>query len=154
MQKSIKKIIVSSGIVLLTLNIVHAEWYVGADTIQQEVIPYPSSLSESELSTNGILQYKENKNYSNSSISLFGGYQTTDNFSLQLEYQDDLSFGIDDMFAGSSLWFPEVRTQDFESSGLFLSGISRFPINDSGILYMKGGLFNWEVDSNYYQSSK
>ena len=153
MQNSIKKITVTVGIALLTVSNVHAEWFVGADTIHQEVIPYPSSLSESGLSTNGILQYKENKNYSNNSISLYGGYRTTDNFSLQLEYQDDLSFGIDDMFAGSSLWFPEARTQNFESNGLFLSGISSFPINDSGVLYMKGGLFNWEVDSNYYEFS-
>ena len=149
MQNSIKKFTVFAGIALLSLNCIYAEWYVGADTIQQEVIPYPSSLSESILSSNEILEYKENKGYSNNRLSLFGGYRTTENFSLQLEYQEDISFGIDDMFAGSSLWFPEVRTKNFESNGLFLSGISSFPISNNGIFYMKGGLFNWEVDSNY-----
>ncbi|MBT8112480.1 MAG: outer membrane beta-barrel protein, partial [Gammaproteobacteria bacterium] len=128
-------------------------WYVGADTSQQEVIPYPSSLSNNYFSTDDILSYKQNRNDPDNNVSLFGGYRTNQNFSLQLEYQDDLSFGIDDMFAGSSLWFPEASPQNFESSGLFLSGISSYPINDNGALYMKGGLFNWEVDSNYYETS-
>ena len=153
MQDTIKKIIVTSVFVLLSYSSVQAEWYIGADAIQQQVIPYPSSLTERELSTNDILNYKKGGSVRENSVSLFGGYRTTENFSLQLEYQDDLSFGIDDMFAGSSLWFPETGEQDFESNGLFLSGISSYPINDHGVLYMKGGLFNWEVDSNYYENS-
>lgn len=140
---------------MLTLNNVQAEWYVGADTAQQEVIPYPSSLSNNDFSSNDILSYKESRKIrsTDNNVSLFGGYRTTENFSMQLEYQDDLSFGIDDMFAGSSLWFPEAGSEKFESNGLFLSGISSYPINDNGFLYMKGGLFNWEVDSNYYETN-
>jgi len=132
---------------------VNAEWYVGADVEKKEVLPSPSSLSVSDFSTYDSLSYQQNNNVEGSSFSLFGGYRTTQNFSLQLEYQDDLSFGIDDMFSGSSLLFPETGSQNFESNGLFLSGISTYPINDNGVLYMKGGLFNWEVDSNYYETS-
>lgn len=153
MQDNIKKIIVTPVFVFLAFSSVQAEWYIGADAIKQQVIPYPSSLAERGLSTNDILSYKDGGSARENSVSLFGGYRTTENFSLQLEYQDDLSFGIDDMFAGSSLWFPEAGAQDFESNGLFLSGISSYPINDNGVLYMKGGLFNWEVDSNYYENS-
>jgi len=153
MQDSIKKIVVTPVFAFLAFSSVQAEWYIGADAVPQQVIPYPSSLTESELSTNDILRYKEGESTRENSVSFLGGYRTTENFSLQLEYQDDLSFGIDDMFAGSSLWFPEASTQDFESNGLFLSGISSYPINDNGVLFMKGGLFNWEVDSNYYETS-
>ena len=153
MKECIKKIVLTPIFAFLAFSSVQAEWYIGADAIQQQVIPYPSSLTESELSIDDILRYKEGGSSRENSVSLFGGYRTTEKFSLQLEYQDDLSFGIDDLFAGSSLWFPEEGTQDFESNGLFLSGISSYPINDNGFLYMKGGLFNWEVDTNYYETS-
>jgi hypothetical protein len=149
-----RKIILALAVfTVLVINNVQAEWYVGADAVQQDVIPYPSSLSNNDFSTNDILSYKQSRKNLENNVSLFGGYKTTQNFSMQLEYQDELSFGIDDMFAGSSLWFPEANTQNFESNGLFLSGISSYPINDSGVLYMKGGLFNWEVDSNYYETN-
>lgn len=148
-----KILITSSAFALFSISNVQAEWYLGSDANQQSVIPYPSSLTNSDFYTSDILTYKESKKTQDNSVSLFGGYKTAQNFSLQLEYQDDLSFGIDDMFAGSSLWFPETGTQNFESNGLFLSGISSYPINDNGALYMKGGLFNWDVDSNYYESS-
>ncbi|QMU60784.1 MAG: outer membrane beta-barrel protein [Gammaproteobacteria bacterium] len=153
MRNNIIKITITAGITMLTFSNVQAEWFVGSDTAQQEVLPYPSSLSDSDFSLNDILSYKESRNATSNNVSLFGGYRTTQNFSMQLEYQDDLSFGIDDMFAGSSLWFPEVGSQNFESNGLFLSGISSYPINDNGFLYMKGGLFNWEVDPNYNQTN-
>jgi len=153
MRNNIIKITITTGIAILALSNAQAEWYVGADTAQQVVIPYPSSLSNNDFSSNDILSYKESRSTADNNISLFGGYRTTQNFAMQLEYQDDLSFGIDDMFAGSSLWFPEAGTQNIESNGLFLSGISSYPINDNGILYMKGGLFNWEVDSNYYETN-
>ena len=149
MKECIKKIVLTPIFAFLAFSSVQAEWYIGADAIQQQVIPYPSSLTESELSIDDILRYKEGGSSRENSVSLFGGYRTTEKFSLQLEYQDDLSFGIDDLFAGSSLWFPEEGTQDFESNGLFLSGISSYPINHNPFLYMKGGLFNWEVDTNY-----
>ncbi len=153
MRSSLSKFTLIAGITMLSLSGVNAEWYLGADAEKKDVLPSPSSLSVNDFSTNDILSYKHSSNLQDNSLSLFGGYRTTQNFSLQLEYQDDLSFGIDDIFSGSSLWFPEVDTQNFESNGLFLSGIRSYPINDNGVLYMKGGLFNWEVNSDYYETS-
>ena len=131
---------------------VHAEWYVGANNSTNSILPYPSSLSEETLSVESIDRYDVGSN--NSTVSLFGGYRTNQHFSLQLEYQDELSFGVDNMFSGSSLWVPNSTSQRFDSNGLFLSGISSYPINDNGVLYMKGGLFSWEVDSENYQPSE
>lgn len=154
MDRLYKSIILAGILALTTNSYVHAEWYLGSNTVLQEsVIPYPSSLSNSDLIVDDILSYKANAKAQENSVSLFGGYKTSQNFSLQLEYQEDVSFGIDDMFAGSSLWFPETGDQEFETNGLFLTGIHSYPINDSGVLYMKGGLFNWDVDSKYYEQS-
>lgn len=146
MDNILKTLLTSAAFTVLAFSNAHAEWYVGADAIQKEAFPYPTSLISSELNS-----YKSDIDQNR--VSLFGGYKTKENISLQLEYQNNLSFGIDDMFAGSTLWFPEASTQDFESNGLFLSGISSYPINENGVLYMKGGVFNWEVDSNYYETN-
>lgn len=152
MRSNLIKTTLIASISLLALSAVNAEWYVGADSEKKDVLPVPNSLSVSDFSTYDILNYKQSAKLQDSSFSLFGGYRATQNFSLQLEYQDELSFGVDEMFSGSSLLFPETGTQDFESNGLFLSGISSYPINDNGVLYMKGGLFNWEVESNYFET--
>ena len=139
-------------VMILAQTNVHAEWYAGANASTNSILPYPSSLSEETLDVEPLNHYNIESNTSN--VSLFGGYRTNQHFSLQLEYQDELSFGVDDMFSGSSLWVPESTNKSFDSNGLFLSGISSYPINDSGVLYMKGGLFSWEVDSEYYQTSE
>ena len=139
---------------LLSLIFVNAnaEWYIGADASSKDILPYPESVSETSFAADSLNTYKVDSSTSN--LSLFGGYQHTDNFSLELEYQNDLSFGIDDMFAGSSLWLPESFSQNFESNALYLSGIQSYPISDSGVLYMKGGLFNWEIDPNFNETNE
>lgn len=142
----INKTLITAAIASLTSTNVSAEWYLGADAIQSQLIPYPSSLSSQQIDNYRSIEIEDR-------FSLFGGYRSNENFSLQLEYQDEVSFGIDDMFAGSSLWFPESNTRNFESSALYLSGIRSYPINESSNVYMKGGLFNWEIGSNSYTTN-
>lgn len=140
--------IMKIGLVCLALLLSHsvmADWYVGAETIEYRAIPNLNSLTES--SSLNVGQDEP------SGISLIGGYSTNKFFSVQIEYQDELAFGVDDMFAGSSLWFPETESTNFDSNALFLSGISSYPINDSSSLYMKGGVFNWEVDSKLFETN-
>ncbi len=142
------RIIIKTGLIsfsLLLTQTATAEWYIGAEAIENNAIPYLDSLRENSSST---FRPEEEDG-----ISLIGGYRTNKFFSLQLEYQDDLAFGIDNMFAGSSLWFPETESTSFESNALFLSGISSYSINDSASLYMKGGVFNWEIDSRFLEEN-
>ncbi len=121
----------------------NAEWYVGGEVIDTNIIPELESLTDED--PNSFI-YQD----STSSSSLFGGYKQNKYFSVQVEYQDEISLGLDSMFAGSSLWFPEAEVSDFDSNALYLSGVSSYQINDNGALYFKGGLFNWEVDSNLF----
>lgn len=143
-MQNLTKIILTS-VVLLISHSALAEWYVGAEAIESRAIPNLDSLIDSTS-----LDLRQNEQ---SGISLIGGYRTNKFFSVQLEYQDEVAFGIDDVFAGSSLWFPETQSSDFESNALFLSGISSYPINESSSLYLKGGVFNWEVDSNLFDTN-
>ena len=133
---------------LLALLLTHsavAEWYVGAETIENRAIPTLDSLSGNSFSEKSYFEEK--------GLSLTGGYRSNQFFSVQLEYQDEMSFGLDDMFTGSSLWFPEANVKNFESNALFLSGISSYPISDQGALYMKGGIYNWEVKSDLFEAN-
>lgn len=137
------KIIIALLVLLLTHSAV-AEWYIGAETIENRAIPTLDSLSGDSFSEKSYIEDK--------GLSLTGGYRSSQYFSVQLEYQDEMSFGLDDMFTGSSLWFPETNVTNFESNALFLSGISSYPINDQGALYMKGGIYNWEVESDLFET--
>ncbi len=139
---------VKIGLFFSTLLIAHtvsADWYVGAESIERNAIPYLDSLTEN---TSSNLKQEED------GISLVGGYRTNRFFSIELEYQDELAFGLDNMFAGSSLWFPEVESESFKSNAVFLSGVSNYSINKSTMLYMKGGIFNWEIDSGLLNSNE
>lgn len=144
MQKRLKIGLV--GLALLLSNSALAEWYVGAEAIEKRAIPALDSLSNS---TSLELRQQESDG-----ISLIGGYRTNKFFSVQLEYQNDLAFGIDDMFTGSSLWFPGTESANIESNALLFSGISSYPVNDSASLFMKGGVFSWEVDSRLNRPSE
>ena len=128
---------------LIFSNAAFADWYMGVEVIDTNIIPELESLTDEDHNN---FKYQDTIRTS----SLFGGYKKNDYFALQVEYQDEISLGLDSMFAGSSLWFPEAEVSDFDSNALFLSGISSYKINDQGALYLKGGLFNWEVDSNLF----
>ena len=143
-MKNIIKIGLVSISLLLTQTVA-AEWYIGAETIENNAIPYLNSLRE-----NTSTKYRQEDD---SGISLVGGFRTNKFFSVQVEYQDELAFGIDNMFAGSSLWFPETESANFDSNAVFLSGVSSYPITESASLYMKGGVFNWEIDSRFSDSN-
>ena len=131
---------------------VQAEWYVGASTNTNSILPAPSSLSDQTLQIDSVNRYEIEQNTSN--FSLFGGFKASQNFSLQLEYQDELSFGVDDLFSGASLWVPESSGELLDTNGFYFSGIQSYPINNNGVFYMKGGLFSWQVDTDYYQASE
>ncbi len=131
--------VILAALVLLPPQSLVAEWYIDTDVIKSLAIPNLNSLDESSP-----VDLRRDKY---SSVSLISGYRSGRFFSVQLEYQDQLAFGIDGMFAGSSLWFPQTEPMNFASNALFISGISSYPITDDSSLYMKGGVFNWEIDA-------
>ncbi len=142
-KQGILKLFVSLLAILLAHS-ASAEWYIGADTIDTSPIPTLNSLSNNTLVDQNISEEQ--------GLSLVGGFRTSKYFSVQVEYQDEISFGLDDMYTGSSLWFPEDGASNFDSNVIFFSGISSYPITDHGALYMKGGVYNWEVESDVLDS--
>ena len=121
MQNMIK-IVLASLALLFSHNIV-AEWYVGTETIESYAIPYLDSLAKNS-SAEGMDDGRD-------SFSLIGGYHTNEFFSVQLKYQDEILFGVENIFSGSSLWFPKAEPTNFKSNAVFLTGISSYSVNDN-----------------------
>ena len=117
-------------------SIVHAEWYWGADKINS-----PSWYQlEDDLSS-------YNSRGDNEGMKFYSGYKASDFFTLELEYKDQMEFGVGDVFSGQELWYDD-GSQDIDSRALFLSGQSTYNFEDGHFVYLRGGLYNWEVESN------
>jgi hypothetical protein len=128
--------ILSIGIIGVTP--VQAEWYLGADQISNNNWYDLEDYSIDTTSTE----------YSDPGIKLYSGYKANDLFSVELEYKDQMEFGVGNIFTGKELWLTDQTDVELESKTLFISGISTFSIDESKRLYLRGGLYNWDLKSN------
>ena len=129
-----------AGLLLISaanIAVVQAEWYLGADQVptskwyQLEDYSIDSSIPE----------------YTDPGLKLFSGYKASDFFSIELEYTDTMEFGVGDVFTSDELWLTDQNLNRFDSQTLFLSGQSKFNFAESKYLYVKGGVYNWDVES-------
>ena len=134
------KIYSIAGILLFSafnISVVHAEWYLGAGQV-------PTAKwyqLEDYAGVSSIPEYQE------PGLKLFSGYKASDFLSFELEYTDAMSFGVGDLFTGDELWLTDQSLKEFDSQTLFFSGQRTFNIDESKFLYIKGGLYNWDVQS-------
>ncbi len=121
---------------------VHAEWYLGADQISNNNW---YDLDDYSIDTS-ITDYSDT-NYSNSGIKFYSGYKASDLFSVEFAYKDQMEFGVGNVFTGKELWLTDQSDVELESKALFFSGISTFAIDETKRLYLRGGLYNWDLKS-------
>ena len=117
---------------------VHAEWYLGADQISNTNW---YDLDDYSIDTTIT-------DYSSPGIRLYSGYKASDLFSFELEYKDQMEFGVGNVFNGKELWLTDQSDVELESKTLFFSGISTFAIDETKRLYLRGGLYNWDLKAN------
>ena len=126
---------VSGAMFVTTAN---AEWYLGAGQI-------PASnwyqIEDYSISTN-------TPSNTAPGIKFFSGYKASDLFSIELEYKDQMEFGVGNVFSGNELWLTDQRDSDLDSKALLFSGISTFTIDENKRLFFRGGLYNWDLKSN------
>jgi len=128
--------IISIGIISST--VVQAEWYLGADQIPNK---HWYNLEDYSIDTT-ITKYAD------PGLKLYSGYKANDLFSLEFEYKDQMEFGVGNVFTGKELWLTDQSDVELESKALFFSGISTFAIDQTKRLYLRGGLYNWDLKSN------
>ncbi len=68
--------------------------------------------------------------------------------SVEFEYKDQMEFGVGNVFTGNELWLTDQSDLELESKTLFFSGISTFAIDETKRLYLRGGLYNWDLKAN------
>jgi hypothetical protein len=132
-----KKLLTSlTACVFAVASVAQAELYWGADSIQA---PKWYEIEE-EFSA------YSNEPSSASGMKIFSGYKASDFFSLELEYKDQMEIGVGDVFTGRELWYGNGE-QDINSKALLLSGQSTYKFDGGHYLYMRGGLYNWDIKS-------
>ena len=86
--------------------------------------------------------------FSNPGMKLYSGYKANDLFSIELEYKDQMEFGVGNLFHGHELWMTDKDSVDVNTRALFLSGQSTYNIDEGKYLYVRGGLYNWDIQSS------
>ncbi len=127
-------ILIAFGAIVVTP--VHAEWYLGVDQISNNWY----NLDDYSIDTT--------TDYQDPGLKLYSGYKTSEFFALEFEYKDQMEFGVGNVFAGNELWLTDQSDVELESKALFFSGISTFAIDEAKHLYLRGGLYNWDLKSN------
>lgn len=115
-----------------------AEWYLGA-----EDVPTANWYELEDYSIDTTISHASDPGF-----KFISGYKANDLFSVELEYKDQMEFGVGNVFSGNELWLTDQSDVELESKTLFFSGISTFAIDETKRLYLRGGLYNWDLKTN------
>ena len=123
---------------LVSVTAAQAEWYLGANQVPTS---HWYQLEDYSIDTTTT-------NFSDPGIKFYSGFKANDLFSLELEYNDQMQFGVGNVFQGNELWLTDQDSADLDSRALLLSGQSTFNIDEGKRLFVRGGLYNWDLKSN------
>jgi hypothetical protein len=126
---------------VLSTSTLHAEWVIGADVIPLSDFYQPKSLSIEPIPA-GSFDYQDDE------LKLFSGYKTSDTFLIALEYRNNLDLGTPSVLVSDNLLSGRLRYERFDNDALFLSGQRTFNVDDGKYLYLRGGLYNWDINTS------
>lgn len=122
-------------------NSINAEWFIGADIVPLSDFYQPKSLTIEPIPAGSF-------EYSDDELKLIGGYKTSDTFLIALEYRNNLDFGTPSVLESDNLLSGSLRYERFDNNALFLSGQRTFNVDDGKYLYLRGGLYNWDMNTS------
>ena len=136
------KIVATSSLAYFVSGSVHAEWYMGVDQVPTthwyQIEDYLLGTSNFDLQESSV----------DSGFKLYSGYKAHDLFSLELEYKDQMEFGVGNVFSGRELWLSNDDSAKYENKALFFSGKSTYVIDENKRIHVQGGLYNWDLKPN------
>jgi OOP family OmpA-OmpF porin len=84
---------------------------------------------------------------SGTGFNIYGGYKANENFGFELQYTD---FGKQE---GTYTYYNNTFDTTAEISGLGLSAVGFLPFSDSFDLFLKLGVFAWDIDGSIENAS-
>ena len=121
---------------LAASSAIQAEWYLGA----AEIAPARWHQLDDYSIDSSIPAFDE------TGMHIYSGYKASDLFSIELGYKDRMQFGVGNLFNGRELWSSRQHHIDIDSQALFLSGQGTFSIDESKHFYLRGGIYNWNIE--------
>ena len=116
-----------------------AEWYWGAGVIR------PANWLQLEsLAVDAPIPAGKFDN-TDPGLKFYSGFKAGNSFAVELEYKDQMEFGVGNLFNGEELWFQNRRRSDLDTKALLLSGRHTFSIDEGKSLFLRGGLYNWDI---------
>ena len=134
-----KKFSLVPVVVLLMHSNAHAEWYWGADRVEASKWVQLESLTGN---TGDSLNQDED---AESGHKIYSGYKASESFSVELEYKDQMEFGVGNLFGGDTLWQGNEDQEELSTKAFLISGQSTINIDESKVLFLRGGLYNWDI---------
>ena len=138
-MKNMNKFIFPIGLVTVLAGNVQAEWYWGAGVIPSTDWYQLESLTADVPIPAGRFEDTD------PGLKFYSGFKANESFSIELEYKDQMEFGVGNLFNGEELWLDEIDQSHLDTKALLLSGQSTFSLDEGKTIFLRGGLYNWDI---------
>ena len=117
-----------------------AEWYWGADVIRPSNWMQLESLAVDTPVPAGTFDNTDQ------GLKFYSGFKAGSSFAIELEYKDQMELGVGNVFSSEDLWLVDQNSRSsLDTKALLLSGRRTFTIDEGKLLYLRGGLYNWDI---------
>ena len=117
-----------------------AEWYWGADVIRPSNWMQLESLAVDAPVPAGTFDNTDQ------GLKFYSGFKAGSAFAIELEYKDQMELGVGNVFSSEGLWLVDANSRSsLDTKALLLSGRRTFTIDEGKLLYLRGGLYNWDI---------
>ena len=138
-MKNIRHLVLSVGILTAMMGNAQAEFYWGAGVIPSSDWIQLQSLTEEVPIPAGRFEDID------PGLKFYSGFKANESFSIELEYKDQMEFGVGNLFNGEELWLNDSASTELSTQALLLSGQSTFNLDEGKYIFVRGGLYNWDI---------
>lgn len=138
-MNNMSKLVFTASLLAAMASNVQAEWYWGAGVIPSSNWYQLESLADDFPIPAGRFENTD------PGMKFYSGFKANDTFSVELEYKDQMEFGVGNLFTGEELWLDKIDQTQLDTKALLLSGQSTFSLDEGKTIFLRGGLYNWDI---------